>query len=327
MIKEKQTPLFVDLPDSPLPPLHLLDEPVKKDVEVLSSDTLEFTSRLIERKLIDFGVEVKVVAAYPGPVITRYEIEPAIGWRENQILNLVKDFARPVGGEHTRGRNHSRKDQYGFEPNRRQVVRLSEILSSQVCRHGVAVDDRAGQGYWRPSGSCDQRKCPTFWWRVRPGCGKSVAINAMILSLLYKAPEQVRLILVDPKMLELSVYEGIPHLLAPVVTDMRQAAKRTVVVLAEMERRYKRCQRWGQSRRLQSKSGGEGDEKPLTNLFSLTPDTLEPLEEMPLIVVVLDELADLMMVQQESRGVDCTACSKSSSGGICCWPRNVLQST
>ena len=130
VIKEKQTPLFVDLPDSPLPPLHLLDEPVKKDVEVLSSDTLEFTSRLIERKLIDFGVEVKVVAAYPGPVITRYEIEPAIGVKGNQILNLVKDLARSLSVVSIRVvETIPGKTSMGLEiPNpKRQVVRLSEI--------------------------------------------------------------------------------------------------------------------------------------------------------------------------------------------------------
>ena len=135
VIKEKQTPLFVDLPDSPLPPLHLLDEPVKKDVEVLSSDTLEFTSRLIERKLIDFGVEVKVVAAYPGPVITRYEIEPAVGVKGNQILNLVKDLARSLSVVSIRVvETIPGKTSMGLEiPNpRRQVVRLSEILSSQA---------------------------------------------------------------------------------------------------------------------------------------------------------------------------------------------------
>ena len=158
VIKEKQTPLFVDLPDSPLPPLHLLDEPVKKDVEVLSTDTLEFTSRLIERKLIDFGVEVKVVAAYPGPVITRYEIEPAIGVKGNQILNLVKDLARSLSVVSIRVvETIPGKTSMGLEiPNpKRQVVRLSEISQfAGLCRHGVAVDDRARQGYWRPSGSC-----------------------------------------------------------------------------------------------------------------------------------------------------------------------------
>ena len=304
VIKEKQTPLFVDLPDSPLPPLHLLDEPVKKDVEVLSSDTLEFTSRLIERKLIDFGVEVKVVAAYPGPVITRYEIEPAIGVKGNQILNLVKDLARSLSVVSIRVvETIPGKTSMGLEiPNpRRQVVRLSEILSSQAYADmGSPLTIALGKDIGGHPVVADLAKMPHVLVAGTTGSGKSVAINAMILSLLYKAtPEQVRLILVDPKMLELSVYEGIPHLLAPVVTDMRQAASALRWCVAEMERRYKLMSTLG-VRNLggynQKLREASRDEKPLTNPFSLTPDTPEPLEEMPLIVVVIDELADLMMV-------------------------------
>jgi DNA segregation ATPase FtsK/SpoIIIE, S-DNA-T family len=304
VIKEKQTPLFVDLPDSPLPPLHLLDEPVKKDVEVLSSDTLEFTSRLIERKLIDFGVEVKVVAAYPGPVITRYEIEPAVGVKGNQILNLVKDLARSLSVVSIRVvETIPGKTSMGLEiPNpRRQVVRLSEILSSQAYADmGSPLTIALGKDIGGHPVVADLAKMPHVLVAGTTGSGKSVAINAMILSLLYKAtPEQVRLILVDPKMLELSVYEGIPHLLAPVVTDMRQAASALRWCVAEMERRYKLMSALG-VRNLggynQKVREASRDEKPLTNPFSLTPDTPEPLEEMPLIVVVIDELADLMMV-------------------------------
>lgn len=304
VIKEKQTPLFVDLPDSPLPPLHLLDEPVKKDVEVLSSDTLEFTSRLIERKLIDFGVEVKVVAAYPGPVITRYEIEPAIGVKGNQILNLVKDLARSLSVVSIRVvETIPGKTSMGLEiPNpRRQVVRLSEILSSQAYADmGSPLTIALGKDIGGHPVVADLAKMPHVLVAGTTGSGKSVAINAMILSLLYKAtPEQVRLILVDPKMLELSVYEGIPHLLAPVVTDMRQAASALRWCVAEMERRYKLMSALG-VRNLggynQKVREASRDEKPLTNPFSLTPDTPEPLEEMPLIVVVIDELADMMMV-------------------------------
>ncbi len=304
VIKEKQTPLFVDLPDSPLPPLHLLDEPVKKDVEVLSSDTLEFTSRLIERKLIDFGVEVKVVAAYPGPVITRYEIEPAVGVKGNQILNLVKDLARSLSVVSIRVvETIPGKTSMGLEiPNpRRQVVRLSEILSSQAYADmGSPLTIALGKDIGGHPVVADLAKMPHVLVAGTTGSGKSVAINAMILSLLYKAtPEQVRLILVDPKMLELSVYEGIPHLLAPVVTDMRQAASALRWCVAEMERRYKLMSALG-VRNLggynQKVRDASRDEKPLTNPFSLTPDTPEPLEEMPLIVVVIDELADLMMV-------------------------------
>ena len=304
VIKEKQSPLFVDLPDSPLPPLHLLDEPAKKDVEILSPDTLEFTSRLIERKLIDFGVEVKVVAAYPGPVITRYEIEPAIGVKGNQILNLVKDLARSLSVVSIRVvETIPGKTSMGLEiPNpKRQVVRLSEILSSQAYADMASpLTIALGKDIGGHPIVADLARMPHVLVAGTTGSGKSVAINAMILSLIYKAtPEQVRLILVDPKMLELSVYEGIPHLLAPVVTDMRQAASALRWGVAEMERRYKLMSALGvrnlagynQKIREAIKS-----EEPLTNPFSLTPDTPEPLEEMPLIVVVIDELADLMMV-------------------------------
>ncbi|SEL61983.1 DNA translocase FtsK [Nitrosovibrio tenuis] len=304
VIKEKQAPLFIDLPDSPLPPLHLLDEPAKKDVEILSPDTLEFTSRLIERKLIDFGVEVKVVAAYPGPVITRYEIEPAVGVKGNQILNLVKDLARSLSVVSIRVvETIPGKTSMGLEiPNpKRQVVRLSEILSSQAYADMASpLTIALGKDIGGHPVVADLARMPHVLVAGTTGSGKSVAINAMILSLIYKAtPEQVRLILVDPKMLELSVYEGIPHLLAPVVTDMRQAASALRWGVAEMERRYKLMSALGvrnlggynQKIREAIKS-----EEPLTNPFSLTPDTPEPLEEMPLIVVVIDELADLMMV-------------------------------
>ena len=303
VIKEKQTPLFVDLPDSPLPPLHLLDEP-HKDVEMLSTDTLEFTSRLIERKLIDFGVEVKVVAAYPGPVITRYEIEPAIGVKGNQILNLVKDLARSLSVVSIRVvETIPGKTSMGLEiPNpKRQVVRLSEILSSQAYSDMASpLTIALGKDIGGHPVVADLGRMPHVLVAGTTGSGKSVAINAMILSLIYKAtPEQVRLILVDPKMLELSVYEGIPHLLAPVVTDMRQAASALRWCVAEMERRYKLMSSLG-VRNLggynQKIRDAIKNDKPLANPFSLTPDTPDLLEEMPLIVVVIDELADLMMV-------------------------------
>jgi S-DNA-T family DNA segregation ATPase FtsK/SpoIIIE len=304
VIKEKQSPLFVDLPDSPLPPLHLLDEPAKKDVEILSPDILEFTSRLIERKLIDFGVEVKVVAAYPGPVITRYEIEPAVCVKGNQFLNLVKDLARSLSVVSIRVvETIPGKTSMGLEiPNpKRQVVRLSEILSSQAYADMASpLTIALGKDIGGHPIVADLARMPHVLVAGTTGSGKSFAINAMILSLIYKAtPEQVRLILVDPKMLELSVYEGIPHLLAPVVTDMRQAASALRWGVAEMERRYKLMSALG-VRNLagynQKIREAIKNEEPLTNPFSLTPDTPEPLEEMPLIVVVIDELADLMMV-------------------------------
>jgi DNA segregation ATPase FtsK/SpoIIIE, S-DNA-T family len=301
--EEKQVPLFADMPDSPLPPLHLLDQ-ASQQVEVVSADTLEFTSRLIERKLKDFGVEVKVVAAYPGPVITRYEIEPAVGVKGSQITNLVKDLARALSVVSIRlVETIPGKAYMALElPNpKRQVVRLSEILSSQVYADmGSALTIAMGKDISGKPVVADLAKMPHVLVAGTTGSGKSVAINAMILSLLYKAtPQHVRLLLIDPKMLELSVYEGIPHLLAPVVTDMRQAASGLNWCVQEMDRRYRLMSTLGvrniagynQRIRDAVKAG-----QLLTNPFTLTPENPEALEELPLIVVFIDELADLMMV-------------------------------
>jgi S-DNA-T family DNA segregation ATPase FtsK/SpoIIIE len=301
--RERQVPLFEDLPDSPLPPLALLDQ-AAKEVELLSSETLEFTSRLIEKKLLDFGVEVHVQAAYPGPVITRYEIEPAVGVKGSQIVNLVKDLARALSVVSIRVvETIPGKSCMGLEiPNpKRQIVRLSEILSSEV--YGDAASPLTialGKDISGKPVVADLAKMPHVLVAGTTGSGKSVAINAMILSLLYKAPPaRVRLILVDPKMLELSVYEGIPQLLAPVVTDMKQAANALSWCVAEMERRYKLMSALG-VRNLggynQKIREGEKNKTPLTNPFTITPESPEPLAEMPVIVVVIDELADLMMV-------------------------------
>jgi S-DNA-T family DNA segregation ATPase FtsK/SpoIIIE len=300
---EKQVPLFADMPDSPLPPLHLLDQPTH-EIEVLSADTLEFTSRLIERKLNDFGVEVKVVAAYPGPVITRYEIEPAVGVKGSQITNLVKDLARALSVVSIRVvETIPGKAYMALElPNpKRQIVKLSEILSSQAYADmNSPLTMAMGKDIAGKPVVADLGKMPHVLVAGTTGSGKSVAINAMILSLLYKAtPQQVRLLLVDPKMLELSVYEGIPHLLAPVVTDMRLAASALNWCVQDMDKRYKLMSSLGvrniagynQKVRDAIKEGA-----PLTNPFTLTPDNPEALEEMPLIVVFIDELADLMMV-------------------------------
>jgi S-DNA-T family DNA segregation ATPase FtsK/SpoIIIE len=286
-----------------LPPLHLLDQATQQ-VEVVSADTLEFTSRLIERKLKDFGVEVKVVAAYPGPVITRYEIEPAVGVKGSQITNLVKDLARALSVVSIRlVETIPGKAYMALElPNpKRQMVRLSEILSSQIYADmGSALTIAMGKDISGKPVVADLARMPHVLVAGTTGSGKSVAINAMILSLLYKAtPQQVRLLLIDPKMLELSVYEGIPHLLAPVVTDMRQAASALNWCVQEMDKRYKLMSTLGvrniagfnQRVREAVKAG-----QPLTNPFTLTPENPEALEELPLIVVFIDELADLMMV-------------------------------
>jgi S-DNA-T family DNA segregation ATPase FtsK/SpoIIIE len=301
--EEKQVPLFADMPDSPLPPLHLLDQ-ASQQIEVVSADTLEFTSRLIERKLKDFGVEVKVVAAYPGPVITRYEIEPAVGVKGSQITNLVKDLARALSVVSIRlVETIPGKAYMALElPNpKRQVVRLSEILSSQVYADmGSALTIAMGKDISGKPVVADLAKMPHVLVAGTTGSGKSVAINAMILSLLYKAtPQQVRLLLIDPKMLELSVYEGIPHLLAPVVTDMRQAASALNWCVQEMDRRYRLMSHFG-VRNIAGYNQRVRDavkvRQPLTNPFTLTPENPEPLKEMEFIVVFIDELADLMMV-------------------------------
>jgi len=300
--KEKQKSLFPNLLESVLPPLHLLDEP-DKDIETLSKDILESTSRLIESKLKEFGIIVKVVAAYPGPVITRYEIEPAVGVKGNQIINLIKDLARALSVIRIRVvETIPGKTTMGLEiPNpKRQVVRLLEILNSQCYAdtHSpltIALGKDIGG---RPIVS-DLAKMPHALVAGTTGSGKSVAINAVILSLVYKStPEQVRLILVDPKMLELSVYEGIPHLLTPVVTDMSEAANALRWSVAEMERRYKLMSSLG-VRNLngynQKIREAVKKEEPLLNPLALD-DTPEQLDELPLIVIVIDELADLMMV-------------------------------
>lgn len=301
--KERQVSLFNDMPDTNLPPLSLLDEAPQAQVTV-SVETLEFTSRLIEKKLSDFGVEVKVIAAYPGPVITRYEIEPATGVKGSQIVGLARDLARSLSLTSIRvvetipGKNYM-----GLElPNpKRQIVRLTEILSSKVYNDSASsLTVALGKDIAGHAVVADLAKMPHLLVAGTTGSGKSVGINATILSLLYKAdPNDVRMILIDPKMLEMSVYEGIPHLLAPVVTDMRQAGHALNWAVAEMERRYKLMSKLG-VRNLAGYNAkileAQKREELIPNPFSLTPDAPEPLEKLPTIVIIIDELADLMMV-------------------------------
>ena len=303
VVREKQVPLFADLPDSPLPALSLLDAP-DAHVERPTPETLEYTSRLIERKLQDFNVQVKVVAAYPGPVITRYEIEPAVGVKGAQVVNLARDLARALSVTAIRVvETIPGTSCMGLEiPNpKREIVRLSEIVGSQAYADMHSKLTLAlGKDITGKPNVADLAKMPHLLVAGTTGSGKSVAINAMILSLLYKAtPADVRLILVDPKMLELSVYEGIPHLLAPVVTDMRQAGAALHWCVAEMDRRYKLMSAVG-VRNLagynQKVRDGIEKKQPLKHPFSLTPDNPEDLEPLPIVVVVIDELADLMMV-------------------------------
>ncbi len=301
--RERQKPLFNDLPDSRLPQVELLDASQLK-LDPVDAETIEFTSRLIEKKLRDFGVEVKVLAAAPGPVVTRYEIEPATGVKGSQVVNLAKDLARSLSMVSIRvvetipGKNFMALE---LPNSKRQTIRLSEILGSSVYNEAKSM---LTMGLGKDIGGnpvvADLAKMPHVLVAGTTGSGKSVGINAMILSLLYKAEARdVRMLMIDPKMLEMSVYEGIPHLLAPVVTDMRQAANGLNWCVGEMERRYKLMSKLG-VRNLAGYNHKLDEAKELgqslTNPFSLTPDDPEPLDRLPHIVVVIDELADLMMV-------------------------------
>ncbi|MCD6663959.1 MAG: DNA translocase FtsK 4TM domain-containing protein [Comamonas sp.] len=301
--QERQKPLFSELPDSPLPQIDLLDAAPSRQ-ETVSSETLEMTSRLIEKKLRDFGVEVTVVAAMPGPVVTRYEIEPATGVKGSQIVNLAKDLARSLSLVSIRvietipGKNYMALEL----PNaRRQMIHLSQVLGSQVYHDAKSLLTMGlGKDIVGAPVVADLARMPHCLVAGTTGSGKSVGINAMILSLLYKAePRDVRLMMIDPKMLEMSVYEGIPHLLCPVVTDMKQAAHGLNWCVGEMERRYKLMSKLG-VRNLAgynvklAEASARG--APIGNPFSLTPEEPEPLDRLPHIVVIIDELADLMMV-------------------------------
>ena len=301
--KERQKPLFAEMLDSKLPQVDLLDSAQARQ-ETVSAETLEMTSRMIEKKLKDFGVEVWVILALPGPVITRYEIEPAVGVKGSQIVGLAKDLARSLSLTSIRvvetipGKNYMALEL----PNaKRQSIKLSEILGSRVYHEAKSLLTMGlGKDIVGNPVVADLSKMPHVLVAGTTGSGKSVGINAMILSLLYKADARdVRLLMIDPKMLEMSVYEGIPHLLAPVVTDMRQAAHGLTWCVAEMERRYKLLSKVGvrnlagyNTKIDEAKSRGEF----LYNPFSLTPEAPEPLDRLPHIVVVIDELADLMMV-------------------------------
>ncbi len=289
-----------------LPDLDLLDYSSERHELAYSEDSLEAMSRLLELKLKDFGIDVEVVAVLPGPVITRFEISPAAGVKVSRITALVKDLARSLSVTSVRVVEViPGKPVVGIEiPNEnRETVRLRELLLSPSYQEAISPltlvlgKDIAGETVL-----LDVAKTPHMLIAGTTGSGKSVGINAMLLSILYKAsPEQVRLILVDPKMLELAIYEGIPHLLTPVVTDMKDAAKALQWCVAEMERRYRLMASFGvrslagyNKRIKEAAKAGTPIEDPLWPVDSDEPAPM--LDEVPLIVVVIDEFADMMMI-------------------------------
>ncbi|AIY40320.1 Cell division protein FtsK [Collimonas arenae] len=286
-----------------LPGLDLLDPAINETIDI-PVERLAETGLLIEQRLKEFKVPVTVLGADAGPVITRFEVEPALGVRGSQIVGLMKDLSRALGLTSIRVvETIPGKTCMGLElPNpQRQMIKLSEILESSAYQDSASHLTLAlGKDITGKPIVADLARAPHMLVAGTTGSGKSVAINAMILSLLYKAtPEEVRLIMIDPKMLELSVYEGIPHLLAPVVTDMKLASNALTWCVAEMDKRYRLMSALG-VRNLagfnQKIRDGNLRGKKISNPFSLTPDAPEPLSTLPLIVVIIDELADLMMV-------------------------------
>ncbi len=313
--KERQKPLFDKVAASELPPLSLLDDAGERPPGY-SAETLEAMSRLVEIKLRDFGVEVEVVAVHPGPVVTRFELRPAPGVKVSQISGLSKDIARALSAISVRVVEViPGKSVVGLEiPNEsREMVTLGEIIKSKAyddVNSPLAIalgKDIAGHPV-----VADLQRMPHLLIAGTTGSGKSVGINAMVLSLLYKATaDQVRLIMVDPKMLELSVYEGIPHLLTPVVTDMKQAANALRWCVAEMERRYVLMSALGvrnlggyNNKVAAARAAGKPIPDPVLQRklqagdISLLDSTgnVPNCVPLPHIVVVIDELADLMMV-------------------------------
>ena len=310
--KERQVPLFEAAKANELPPLKLLDDPPPRE-PVYSAEALEALSRLVEMKLKDFGIEVEVVAVQPGPVVTRFELRPAPGVKASQITGLAKDLARALSVLSVRvvevipGKNVM-----GLEiaNEKREMVTLGEIVRSKAYDEvhsplAIALGkDIGGQPM-----VADLARMPHLLIAGTTGSGKSVGINAMVLSLLYKSTaEQVRLIMIDPKMLELSVYEGIPHLLAPVVTDMKEAANALRWCVVEMDRRYQLMAALGVrniagfNRKVkEANEAGKPIRDPvMTEAASRDPtfdqSTIPNLVPLPYIVVIIDELADLMMI-------------------------------
>ncbi|RYD16804.1 MAG: DNA translocase FtsK [Lysobacteraceae bacterium] len=307
--RETQIPLFAGASsDGGLPPLSLLDEP-RQQVKGYSGETLEALSRQVELKLKDFRIDAQVVGVFPGPVITRFEMQPAPGIKGSQISTLDKDIARGLSVTSVRVVDViPGKSVIGLEiPNaNREIVYLSEILRSdryEAVKSPLAL--ALGKDIGGKPVVVDLAKMPHLLVAGTTGSGKSVAVNAMVLSLLYKSSAQdVRLIMIDPKMLELSVYQGIPHLLAPVVTDMKEAANALRWCVAEMERRYKLMSMVGvrnlggfNKKVRDAEDAGQPLLDPLFRPDASQPSrTAEPLQPLPYIVVIIDEFADMMMI-------------------------------
>lgn len=303
--KEKQVPLFAADEDTSLPPLSILDAP-NKSTRQISNDALEAISRQVELKLADFGIEAQVVAVHPGPVITRYELQPAAGVKVSQITNLAKDLARALSAISVRiVEVIPGKSTVGLEiPNEeRETVQLIDTLKSTEFEHAKSPLTLAlGKDISGKPMVADLAKMPHLLVAGTTGAGKSVALNAMLLSMLYNAkPTEVRLVLIDPKMLELSIYEGIPHLLAPVVTDMKQAANALRWCVVEMDRRYQLMAALkvrnitGYNKKVQDAIDAK---QPILNPLHPADAATPPSELAPLpyIVVIVDELADMMML-------------------------------
>ncbi len=307
VLKEKQAPLFVDSAvEGSLPPISILDVAEKKQKK-FSPESLEAMSRLLEIKLKEFGVEVMVESVHPGPVITRFEIQLAAGVKVSRISSLAKDLARSMAIISVRVVEViPGKTTVGIEvPNEdRQIVRFSEVLSSPEYDEAKSpVTLALGHDIGGRPVITDLAKMPHLLVAGTTGSGKSVGVNAMILSILFKStPEEARLIMIDPKMLELSIYEGIPHLLCPVVTDMKEAANALRWSVAEMERRYKLMSKMGVrnlagfNRKVrEAEEAGEPLADPLYKRESMH-DEAPLLKTLPTIVVVVDEFADMMMI-------------------------------
>jgi S-DNA-T family DNA segregation ATPase FtsK/SpoIIIE len=307
-VKLAQQPLFKNLPQGGLPPLELLDEPPEREAGY-SEETLKAMSRQVELKLADFGIEAEVVAVHPGPVVTRFELQPAPGIKGSQISNLSKDLARGLSVISVRVIDViPGKSVIGLEiPNQnREMVTLREILSSEVyAKSNSALTLGLGKSISGRPEVADLARMPHLLVAGTTGSGKSVALNAMILSLLYKAdPSEVRLIMIDPKMLELSVYDGVQHLLTPVVTDMKEAANALRWCVAEMERRYSVMSNLG----VRNLGGYNRKVKEAIDKGAPIPhpgihaedlpegEAVPTLDTLPQVVVIVDEFADLMMI-------------------------------